>query len=147
MHMQVWFAKRRGVAVAICSSGSYLAGTVWPLVIQPLAQWVGWRATYLRIAVLCLCSMLPLLLALRRRLPPEAGRHSAQVGSRRVGAFAGAGNGLQLLLMLAGVACCIAMAMPQVHIVAYCTDLGYGPARGAEMLSLMFGTGIISRLS
>jgi MFS family permease len=145
--ISLWFAKRRGVAVAICSSGSYLAGTVWPLVIQPLAQWVGWRPTYFGIAVFCLCSMLPLLLALRRRLPPEAGRHSAQVGSRRVGAFAGAGNGLQLLLMLAGVACCIAIAMPQVHIVAYCTDLGYGPARGAEMLSLMFGTGIISRLS
>ena len=69
------------------------------------------------------------------------------MGSPRAGAFAGGGNGLQLLLMLAGVACCIAMAMPQVHIVAYCTDLGYGPARGAEMLSLMFGTGIISRLS
>src|SRR5205814_10321833 len=71
--------------------------------------------------------------------------HSAHVGSLRAGAFAGGSNGLQLLLMLAGVACCI--TMPQVHIVAYCTDLGYGPARGAEMLSLMFGTGIISRLS
>ena len=81
------------------------------------------------IAGFCLCSMLPLLLALRRRLPREAGRHPAQVGWRRAGAFAGGGNGLQLLLMLAGVACCIAMAMPQVHIVAYCTDLGYGPAR------------------
>src|SRR5215471_9110760 len=145
--ISLWFAKRRGVAVAICSSGSYLAGTGWPLVIQPLAQWVGWRHTYVGIAVFCLCSMLPLLLALRRRLPREAGRHSAQVGSPRAGALAGGGNGLQLLLMLAGVACCIAMAMPQVHIVAYCTDLGYGPARGAEMLSLMFGTGIISRLS
>src|SRR5499433_1836434 len=145
--ISLWFAKHHGVAVAICSSGSYLAGTVWPLLIQPLAQWAGWRHTYFGIAVFCLCSMLPLLLALRRRLPREAGRHSAHVGSRRAGVFAGGGNGLQLLLMLAGVACCIAMAMPQVHIVAYCTDLGYGPAHGAEMLSLMFGTGIISRLS
>ena len=144
--ISLWFAKRRGVAVAICSSGSYLAGTVWPLVIQPLAQWVGWRHTYFGIAVFCLCSMLPLLLALRRRLPVDASRHSAHGFAPRR-AFAGGGNGLQLLLMLAGVACCIAMAMPQVHIVAYCTDLGYGPARGAEMLSLMFGTGIISRLS
>ena len=144
--ISLWFAKRRGVAVAICSSGSYLAGTVWPLVIQPLAQWLGWRHSYFGIAVFCLCSMLPLLLALRRRLPREAGGHSAHGFAPRR-AFAGGGNGLQLLLMLAGVACCIAMAMPQVHIVAYCTDLGYGPARGAEMLSLMFGTGIISRLS
>jgi MFS family permease len=145
--ISLWFAKRRGVAVAICSSGSYLAGAVWPLVIQRLAEWVGWRHTYFGIAVFCLCSMLPLLLALRRRLPRETGRHSAPVDSHRARAFAGGGNGLQLLLMLAGLACCIAMAMPQVHIVAYCTDLGYGPARGAEMLSLMFGTGIISRLS
>src|SRR5262244_598169 len=125
--ISLWFAKHHGVAVAICSSGSYLAGTVWPLVIQPLAQWVGWRHTYFGIAVFCRCSMLPLLLALRRRLPRETGRHSAPVDSPRAGAFAGGGNGLQLLLMLAGLACCIAMAMPQVHIVAYCTDLGYGP--------------------
>src|SRR5215472_12061959 len=65
--ISLWFAKRRGVAVAICSSGSYLAGTVWPLVIQPLAQRVGWRHTYFGIAVFCLCSMLPLLRALRQR--------------------------------------------------------------------------------
>jgi MFS family permease len=44
------------------------------------------------------------------------------------------------------VACCVAMSMPQVHIVAYCGDLGYGAARGAEMLSLMLACGIVSRL-
>ena len=49
--------------------------------------------------------------------------------------------------MLAGLACCVAMSMPQVHIVAYCADLGYGPARGAEMLSLMLGFGVVSRLA
>ncbi|MBV9828584.1 MAG: MFS transporter [Alphaproteobacteria bacterium] len=142
----LWFAKRRGVAVAICSSGSYLAGTTWPLIIQPLAQSVGWRHAYLGIAGFCLCAMLPLLLAMRRRLPHERPARSGAPASPGA-AGAGAGNQLQLLLMLAGVACCIAMAMPQVHIVAYCSDLGYGAARGAEMLSLMFGTGIISRLS
>jgi MFS family permease len=91
--ISLWFAKRRGVAVAICSSGSYLAGTVWPLMIQPLAQWVGWRHTYFGIAVFCLCSMLPLLLTMRRRLPRETGWHSAPpVDSRRAGAFAGGCN-------------------------------------------------------
>ena len=55
-------------------------------------------------------------------------------------------NALQALLAVAGVACCVAMSMPQVHIVAYCADLGYGVARGAEMLSLMLGFGIISRV-
>ena len=53
---------------------------------------------------------------------------------------------LQVLLVIAGLSCCIAMSMPQVHIVAYCADLGYGPARGAEMLSLMLGFGVVSRL-
>ena len=53
---------------------------------------------------------------------------------------------LQMLLCVAGVSCCVAMSMPQVHIVAYCADLGYGAARGAEMLSLMLACGIVSRL-
>ena len=52
----------------------------------------------------------------------------------------------QALLCVAGVACCVAMAMPQVYIVAYCGDLGFGAARGAEMLSLMLACGIVSRL-
>jgi len=142
----LWFARRRGIAVAICSSGSYLAGTIWPLIIQPFAQSIGWRHTYLGIGVFCLCSMLPLLLALRRRLPQEYRTQTRRPNASPAGESSSAGNGLQLLLMLAGIACCIAMAMPQVHIVAYCTDLGYGPAHGAQMLSLMFGTGIISRL-
>jgi MFS family permease len=144
--ISLWFERRRGVAVAIAACGSYLAGTVWPLVIQPLAQSVGWRHAYLGIAAFCLSSMLPLLLALRRRLPSERQARAGQAIPSPAGTAAGAGNRLQLLLMLAGVSCCIAMGMPQVHIVAYCTDLGYGPARGAQMLSLMFATGIVSRV-
>jgi MFS family permease len=54
---------------------------------------------------------------------------------------------LQGLLVVAGLACCVAMSMPQVHIVAYCGDLGYGVARGAEMLSLMLAFGIVSRVA
>jgi MFS family permease len=144
--ISLWFERRRGVAVAICSCGSYLAGTFWPLVIQPLAQSLGWRHAFVAIAVFCPCATLPLLLALRRRLPQES---RPRLGATPMSAAAGpdgAGNGLQLLLMLAGLACCIAMAMPQVHIVAYCADLGYGPANGAQMLSLMFATGIVSRV-
>jgi MFS family permease len=56
-------------------------------------------------------------------------------------------NAAQTLLCIAGVACCVAMSMPQVHIVAYCGDLGYGVARGAEMLSLMLAFGIVSRVA
>jgi MFS family permease len=90
--------------------------------------------------------MLPLALALRRRLP---GGHATSAGAaalRPRAAMPVSPLALQVLLCIAGVACCVAMSMPQVHIVAYCGDLGYGVARGAEMLSLMLGFGIISRL-
>lgn len=146
--ISLWFQRRRGMAVAICSSGSYLAGAIWPLVIQPLAQSSGWRQAYLGVGLFCVTAMLPLLLAMRRA-PPGAGETRSL--SRPAGApvlpVGLTPNRLQLLLMLAGVFCCAAMAMPQVHIVAYCVDLGYGSANGAQMLSLMLGAGIISRLT
>ena len=88
--------------------------------------------------------MVPLLLLMRRPSPVEpvaVGAASAVHGSLRL-----APNTLQVLLAVAGIGCCVAMSMPQVHIVAYCGDLGYGPARGAEMLSLMLGLGLISRV-
>ena len=142
-----WFSRRRGVAVAVCSCGSYLAGTVWPPVVQHFTQTVGWRATHLGIGVFCAVTMLPLSLALRRRAPLTVrGRAVTPPGPRRPPASMSPAA-LQALLMLAGVACCVAMAMPQVHIVAYSGDLGHGAARGAEMLSLMLGFGIVSRLA
>jgi MFS family permease len=141
-----WFDRRRGIAVAICMSGNYLAGAVWPPIIQRFVESSGWRETYVGIGVFCLASMLPLAFVLRRR-PPAAVHHavpSASSGSERPLGFSPAT--LQLLLCVAGVACCVAMSMPQVHIVAYCGDLGFGLARGAEMLSLMLAFGIVSRL-
>ena len=65
----------------------------------------------------------------------------------KLGTLGISSNTLMVLLFIAGIACCVAMSMPQVHIVAYCGDLGYGPARGAEMLSLMLGFGLISRVA
>jgi predicted MFS family arabinose efflux permease len=142
-----WFSRRRGMAVAICSCGSYLAGTVWPPVVQHFTQTVGWRATHLGIGVFCAVTMLPLALLLRRPAPPLHGQRSATLPRpvRRPGAVPP--TTLQGLLMVAGLACCVAMAMPQVHIVAYSGDLGHGVVHGAEMLSLMLGFGIVSRLA
>jgi MFS family permease len=140
-----WFNRRRGIAVGICASGNYLAGTIWPSVIQALVADHGWRFAHVVVGITCVVLMLPLALFLRRRPPPQ--RHAAATagsGPRPVGLSP---NRLQLLLAFAGIACCIAMSMPQVHIVAYCGDLGYGVARGAEMLSLMLGFGIVSRLA
>ena len=141
-----WFARRRGIAVAVVASGNYLAGTIWPPVLQHLIETVGWRQAHMTIGVICVTAMLPLALLLRRRAAMEDGPGTAPGVHERVRLDISP-RALQALLMLAGIACCVAMAMPQVHIVAYCGDLGYGVARGAEMLSLMLGLGVVSRLA
>jgi MFS family permease len=147
-HMSMWFNRRRGIAVAIVASGNYLAGTIWPPVLQHFFQTVGWRQTFFGVACICAFVMLPLTGLMRRPAPvakPEP------VGSPpKSGALHALGLSpwvLQTLLVIAGVSCCVAMSMPQVHMVAYCGDLGYGPARGAQMLSLMLGFGVVSRIA
>jgi MFS family permease len=144
----LWFTRHRGIAVAIIASGSYVAGTVWPPVVQHFIQSQGWRRTHLGIAVFCVVTMVPLALVLRHRSPliraTAAITGRARRPSRPLGMSPAA---LQTLLIVAGLSCCVAMSMPQVHIVAYCADLGHGAARGAQMLSLMLGFGIVSRLA
>jgi MFS family permease len=141
-----WFRKHRGLAVVFGASGSYLAGVIWPQVITWGLQNHGWRATHVGIGVVALVVMLPLALFFRRRPSHEqmAADEAASAGAR--GDLGLSASQLQWLLAIAGFSCCVAMAMPQVHIVAYCGDLGYGVARGAEMLSLMLLLGIISRI-
>jgi len=146
-HMSLWFEKRRGMAVGILASGNYLAGTIWPLIVAHFMGTDGWRATFYGIAVFVVVTMLPLALLLKRP-PPHVDSGSAP--TRFTGTPASLGlspSALQTLLIIAGVACCVAMSMPQVHLVAYCGDLGYGPARGAQMLSVMLACGIVSRLT
>ena len=142
-----WFTRWRGTAVAICSTGNSIAGTVWPPIMQHFIEAAGWRQTQIGIGLFCLATMVPLvLLALRRRAPKHQFTSASTVAVQAQGTIALSPNVLQALLCIAGVACCVAMAMPQVHIVAYCGDLGYGPARGADMLSLMMAFGIVSRV-
>ncbi|MCK7612759.1 MFS transporter [Roseibium sediminicola] len=142
-----WFVKRRGLAVACAACGNYLAGVLWPTFIQWSLATHDWRETYLMIAAICLITMVPLALILRRP-PPETAFATAPgtpaFGAQTTGLSPSA---LQWLLVLAGIGCCVAMSMPQVHIVAYCVDLGFGVAPGADMLALMTGAGIISRLA
>ncbi len=143
----LWFTRRRGMAVSIIASGSYVAGTFWPPIVQHFIESAGWRRTYLGVAVFCVVTMLPLVLALRRR-SPLAGATSTTFGTASPSArpLGMSPNGLQTVLIIAGLACCVAMSMPQVHIVAYAHDMGHGPAHGAQMLSLMLAFGIVSRL-
>jgi MFS family permease len=142
----LWFTRNRGIAVAICASGNYLAGTVWPPILQHFFETAGWRATYTGAGIVCLLAMVPLALLLRRR-PPALAPAAASAVEKPDRPLGLSTNALMILLCIAGVACCVAMSMPQVHIVAYCADLGYGAARGAEMMSLMLGFGIVSRLA
>jgi MFS family permease len=142
-----WFARRRGIAVAIVSCGSYVAGTIWPPAIEYAVASVGWRQTHVLIGVLSMVTMLPLIfLALRPRAPAINVNAVDVVSDGAQRAFGLSPNALQATLMIAGVCCCVTMSTPQVQIVAYCGDLGFGPARGAEMLSLMMGLGVVSRL-
>ena len=142
-----WFEKRRGVAVAIAASGNYIAGAIWPPIVEVMISAYGWRATYFSAAALCLVTMIPLALMLKRRAPDHEAAHATAVAHRSQSALGLSPNALQALLAVAGISCCVAMSMPQVHIVAYCADLGYGVAQGAQMLSLMLGFGIVSRVA
>jgi MFS family permease len=146
--MSHWFVRRRGIAVALCSSGNYLAGVVWPPLVQHFIATGGWRPTHIGIGLFCVATMLPLAwLALRREPPVHQIGAAAAAAARAQSALGLSPNALMALLAIAGVACCVAMSMPQVHIVAYCGDLGYGVARGAEMLAVMMGFGIVSRIA
>jgi len=144
--VSLWFEKRRGIAVGIVASGNYLSGTIWPPILSYLIQTVGWREALLWVALVCIVTMLPLAFMLRRRA--DTSDRPNVLGANGIIKPQGMSpRTVQVLLILAGLACCIAMSMPQVHIVAYCGDLGYGVARGAEMLSLMLGLGVVSRIT
>ena len=143
----LWWHKRRGIAVAICASGNYVAGTLWPALAQRGVETMGWRQTYIALGLVCGLGMAAVSFLMRQRAPllstPTNGASRGLASDRPFGLQI---SQAQALLCVAGVACCVAMSMPQVHIVAYCSDLRFGAARGAEMLSLMLAFGIASRL-
>lgn len=142
-----WFLRRRGIAVALAASSNYLAGAIWPALLAGTLEEAGWRAVYLTLALATLVIVIPLSFFLRRPVPDEAHGRAEAAAASRARSVGLSPRVLQLVLGLAGISCCVAMSMPQVHIVAYCVGLGYGPAVGAEMLSLMLLGGVISRVA
>jgi MFS family permease len=140
-----WFERYRGLAVAIVASGNYVGGTIWPPLVNWGTQAAGWRTTHIAIGMFCAVAMSLVLLVLRARIGGATLRDHANAPPPRVDLSLST-NTLTTLLCVASISCCVAMAMPQVHIVAYCGDLGYGVARGAEMLSLMMAFGVVSRI-
>ena len=143
----LWFNRRRGIAVAIAISGNYVAGTIWPPILQRFFDQSGWRATYIAVGIFSIAVMVPLAWMLRKRPPAIEATGTASLERKAERPLDLSPNTFLALLGIAGLACCVAMSMPQVHLVAYCIDLGYNAQRGAEMISLMLGFGIISRLA
>jgi MFS family permease len=140
-----WFSRYRGLAVAIAASGNYIGGTIWPPLVNWGMQTYGWRHTHIAVGIFTAVAMTLALIGLRMLMGAGTKRDHVNAPPPRVNLRLST-NTLTAILALASIACCVAMSMPQVHIVAYCGDLGYGVARGAEMLSLMLGFGIISRI-
>lgn len=141
-----WFLRRRGIAVAIAASGNYLAGTIWPTPIAWVMTDSGWQGAYLSLAALILAVVLPGAFLLRRQIDAASTDHATSAAAHKAATLRIQPRTLQILLALAGIGCCTAMSMPQVHIVALCIDRGFGPQAGAEMLSLMLAGGVASRL-
>ena len=141
-----YFEKYRGIAVGIAASSNYIAGALWPFFIEPFLTQSSWREAYFWIGMICLFVMTPLSWFLRESpknkiSQPESFQEAMPLTPSDFTPFQ-----IQAMLMLAGVACCVAMSMPQIHLVALCSDLGYGFVVGTEMLSLMLACGILSRL-
>lgn len=142
-----WFARRRGIAIAIAASGNYAAGAIWPVIVGAILTAADWRTAYLALAGIAVGLIVPMSLLLRRRIPVEATAHADAVSTANRRSVDLSLGTLQMLMAVAGVGCCVAMAMPQVHMVALAVDLGCTPVVGAQILSVMLIGGFISRVA
>jgi MFS family permease len=146
VYVSRWFDRRRGTAIALISSGQYVAGIVWPSVFERGISSLGWQATMLAYAGVVLVVILPLTLLLRPApIPPAPPRQPALTAARRHRVAGLHPNVVQVLLCLAGFCCCIPMSVPQAHLVAFCSDIGISPARSAVMLSVMLASAFLAR--
>ena len=140
-----WFERNRGTALALVAAGQQISGAVWPPLFRYTIDLAGWRTTLFWYGAFALATMLPLSLLLRRPPTTRADRQAA--AAMRTGRVVGLPpNLVQGIICVAIVCCCVAMAMPMGHVVAFCSDLGFAPARGAEMLSLLTGCAFFSRV-
>jgi MFS family permease len=146
VYISRWFDKRRGSALALISSGSYLAGTLWPPIFERAIAQVGWRECMLIFAVLEMLIAIPLAFVMFKA-PPDLPEPVVPHGSShaRPQVFGWPANLVFAMMCAASVLCCITMSMPQQHIVAFCSDLGFTRSFGALTLSVLLGTAFISR--
>jgi MFS family permease len=145
VHVSRWFDRRRGTAIALISSGQYIAGVIWPSIFERGLATVGWQTVMLAYAGVVLAFILPATLLLKK--PPLPASLPAlavpTAGGNRIAGLHP--NAVQVLLCLAGFLCCMPMAIPQGHLVAFCSDMGITPARSAMMLSVMLAAAFIAR--
>ena len=142
-----WFDRRRGLAVAIITSGQGLAGAVWPAVVQYVNDLVGWRGTFLYFSIFAAVTMVPAALLLRPRAPIAATDRPAggiPADDRRVLDLPP--HVAQVMLWIAVIGCCSAMSVPIVHLVSHVTDQGYTLEQGARVLSVLFVAAFVSRI-
>lgn len=146
VYVSRWFDRRRGSALALLSSGLYLAGTLWPPIFERAIAMIGWQTTMLVYGLFAAAVIIPLAIIFLKP-PPEtphvAGAAGAAGETKLI--FGWPPNVVFALLVVAAFLCCVTMSMPQNHLVAMCTDLGYSAQSGAAMLSLLLGVGVLSR--
>lgn len=146
IYVSHWFDRRRGSALALISSGNYFAGAFWPPIFERTITYYGWRETMLLYGALQIAIIVPLALLYFRPVPRPAavGATGPSTGDRppRLGLPP---NLVFVLMCVAGICCCVPMALPQQHLVAFCSDLGMSLTMGAAMLSVLLGCGFLSR--
>jgi len=146
VYVSRWFDRRRGSALALISSGGYLAGFVWPVIFERSIAYFGWRWTMVGFAIFQVSMIVPLAIIFLRpppELPAEHAVHSSGGAKRQV--FGWNANAVFVMLTFASFLCCVTMSMPQQHLVAFCSDLGISATVGATMLSVLLGMGFFSR--
>src|SRR5262245_29514773 len=146
VYVSRWFDRRRGSALALISSGGYVAGTVWPPIFERAIAFVGWQTTMIVYGLFMVAMIVPLALFFLRTSPEVATGPTGDAGKATMPSVLGwPPNLVFATLALAAFLCCVTMSMPQAHLVAFCSDLGISATHGAAMLSLLLGAGFLSR--
>jgi MFS family permease len=145
IYVSRWFDRRRGSALALLSSGLYLAGTVWPPVFERSIAHFGWQATMMAYGLFVAAAIVPLAIIFLKTAPETPTASAAGPPGETPRVLGWPPNVVFAMLVGASFLCCVTMSMPQNHLVALCTDLGYSAQSGAAMLSLLLGLGVLGR--
>ena len=142
-----WFSKRRGIAVSVAASGNYFSGIIWPTLISAIfSNTFDWRFLYVLFGIIAVILTIPLSFLLRKKIEKSILDKETTEANQKLSEKFISPSLLLIILIMASIACCVAMSMPQIHIVALCVDLGFSPIVGTNMLSLMLAGGVISRI-